>query len=87
MRLIDADELRENMINVWMVGTDKDVDYVMDEVLHEIDIAPTVMVRCKECKYFEKAECIDGFLICPASGMEIHENDYCSYGERRSQDD
>ena len=23
-----------------------------------------------------------GFLICPASGMEITESDYCSYGER-----
>jgi hypothetical protein len=24
-----------------------------------------------------------GFLICPASGMEIMADDFCSYGERR----
>lgn len=28
-----------------------------------------------------------GFMICPASGMEVAENDYCSYGERREEAD
>ncbi len=75
MRLIDADELIKDRVE-------------NDPVRIAAECAPTVdVVRCRDCKYFEKAECIDGFLICPASGMEIHENDYCSYGERRSQDD
>lgn len=43
-----------------------------------------VMVQCKKCLYWEKAKFNkNGFLICPASGMEITENDFCSYGERR----
>lgn len=29
------------------------------------------------------AEVIDGFLIYPASGMEICDDDFCSYGERK----
>jgi hypothetical protein len=24
-----------------------------------------------------------GFLICPASGMEITDDDYCSYGAKK----
>ena len=49
-----------------------------------IDIVDTeTVVRCKDCKYFQTAKVNSkGFLICPASGMEITETDYCSYGER-----
>ena len=54
-----------------------------------LDNAPTVdaveVVRCKDCSYWDKATVNkNGFLICPASGMEITEGDFCSYGERRT---
>ena len=43
------------------------------------DVAP--VVRCKDCRYRRNAKVNEnGFLICPASGMEITETDYCSYG-------
>ena len=46
------------------------------------DVAP--VVRCKECWYYQNAKVNKkGFLICPASGMEITADDYCSYGERK----
>lgn len=56
-----------------------------------IENAPTAdvaeVVRCSECEYGKKATINDkGFKICPASGMEITDNDYCSYGERRTDD-
>lgn len=36
---------------------------------------------CKDCRYYQDAKVNEkGFLICPASGMEITEMDYCSYG-------
>lgn len=36
--------------------------------------------KCCECKAKEKAVVNDkGFLICPVSGMEITDNDFCSY--------
>ena len=36
---------------------------------------------CKDCRYYQDAKTNSkGFLICPASGMEITEMDYCSYG-------
>ena len=44
------------------------------------------LVRCKDCTYWFNAEENEkGFVICPASGMEITEDDYCSYAERRSE--
>ncbi len=58
----------------------------------EADWAPTIVttdcgvrevVLCKDCVEYSRAKVNEnGFLICPASGMEITEYDYCSYGER-----
>lgn len=43
------------------------------------------VVRCKDCVYFVEAKVNSkGFRICPASGMEITDTDFCSYGERRA---
>ena len=41
------------------------------------------VTRCKSCRYARYAKVNSkGFLICPASGMEITPDDYCSYAER-----
>lgn len=84
MRLIDADALKERAIRV---STAKDHCYMKAVGTHEIDKAPTIdameVVRCKDCKYWDKATIRKGFLICPASGMEIMADDYCSYGKRK----
>lgn len=46
------------------------------------------VVRCKDCQYYQDAKINKkGFLICPASGMEISETDYCSYGARMDKED
>lgn len=38
--------------------------------------------RCKDCAYKQKAAVNGkGFSICPASGMEITGDDFCSYFE------
>lgn len=38
--------------------------------------------RCKDCAYKGKAKVNEkGFLVCPASGMEITDEDFCSYFE------
>lgn len=43
-----------------------------------------IVVLCKDCKYKSKSSVNDkGFLICSVSGMEITDNDFCSYSERK----
>lgn len=77
MRLIDADAFLERMSR-----TDRFFSVVFD-----INDAPTVdavpVVRCRDCEYAKNAKVNKkGFRICPASHMEIVDDDYCSYGER-----
>ena len=54
--------------------------------------APTLnavpVVRCKDCVYWKEAKTNSkGFLICPASRMKIMSTDFCSYGERRADNE
>lgn len=87
MRLIDAD-----LAKVMFMQRARLVHYGFADRLcvpyDAVDEVPTVgdavlVVRCKDCVYWREAVTNDkGFLICPASGMEITESDFCSYGER-----
>lgn len=76
-RLIDAD-----VADKWMQQNNSFIDSAILKAIPAIDAVP--VVRCKDCTYFSNAKInTKGFLICPASGMEITEDDYCSYGERK----
>ena len=56
------------------------------DALPAADVAE--VVRCKDCQYYQDAKINKkGFLICPSSGMEITETDYCSYGVRMEVED
>ena len=45
------------------------------------------VVFCKDCIYQKDAKVnCKGFIICPVSNMEITDDDYCSYGERRESE-
>ena len=91
MRLIDADQAS----SIENLDQYSDLAAVLGDVQTVRDIladAPTIdavpVVRCQECRYYPTAKVNEkGFLICPASGMEITETDYCSYGERMDKED
>lgn len=63
-------------------GTDEYIN-----IVHRFNIRSAPQIgRCGECKIKEKAAVNDkGFLICPVSGMEITDNDFCSYFEPREE--
>lgn len=65
------------------MGTDS--YFQIKSILFGLKAADVVEVTfCKDCRYYQGAKINGkGFLICPASGMEITETDYCSYGERK----
>lgn len=74
MRLIDADTAAAFAENCGATFVAKK--------LRDSKSFPDVVTRCKDCKYMAGALPNDkGFLICPASGMEIIPDDFCSYGE------
>ena len=67
---------------------ENDFSQQMDVILAIVDAQPTADVVevtfCKDCRYCQDAKVNEkGFLICPASGMEITETDFCSYGQRK----
>lgn len=41
------------------------------------------VVRCKDCRYRKGKVNRKGFEVCDATGMDITDDDFCSYGERR----
>ena len=60
-------------------GINTAVDVIAN--LPNADVVP--VVRCKDCIYRRRAKINEkGFLICPASGMEIKDDDFCSYGAK-----
>lgn len=70
---------RQNALNVKRI-------LEVDDSIHNVSTVCDMkeVVRCKDCFYHADAKANEkGFLICPASGMEITDYDYCSYGERK----
>ena len=83
---IDRGLLRRAMRGVW-ADPDCPKD-IADYIMHIVDLLPaekvTKVVRCEDCILWDKRTTNkNGFDICPASSMEIHDRDYCSYGERK----
>ena len=53
--------------------------------------APTAdvveVVRCKDCKHCVEDIICEGVVYCNEHHKGMRENDYCSYGERRKDDE
>ena len=60
-------------------------DYI--ERLPAADVAP--VVRCKGCKYGDYESKPDGAMVClrTKDGFGRKETDFCSYGERKDNDE
>lgn len=79
MRPIDADALKKRLL---------EKGFYPAIVKRAIEDAPVVdaVVRCKDCIYEKDAKWNrNGFRICPATHMEIVDDDFCSYGERKEK--
>lgn len=69
------------------------MQHTLDEYHKVADVAPVAhgleyFIRCKDCKYAAKAQWNKkGYRICQASHMEITDDDFCSYAERKEPND
>lgn len=95
MKLIDADELKEEL-DAWavdLVGKHRFPMYIRDDALCVIDAMPTVdavpVVRCEDCKQCDSEyqnslkEKLDLYGLCKSTETMVYSDDYCSYGERK----
>lgn len=84
MRLIDADALID-FIDMGHLRNPIETCFSERDVVDMLESRPTVdaveVVRCCECKHRKEKTCFH-----PCSGMwvgvELKDNDFCSYGER-----
>ena len=76
MRLIDADDFIERLHNAPMI---------QEAIRKAMDCMPTIdavrIIRCKDCISFRTDE--GGITYCASMGVEMHPEDFCSYGERK----
>ena len=78
MRLIDADALIAQAEED-MFACEAEQFAAMVSWIPTIDAVP--VARCKDCKHYDEGCCVRGDywpIMCP--------DDFCSYGERRSDD-
>lgn len=86
-RLIDPNALESKMCGLCdEFGTDH---LFVDAIVYEIGNAPIVdaveVVRCKDCKHFDPEKALrPGGIWCGYWGTDPDPDDFCSYGERRT---
>ena len=83
-RLIDANAMRDD----WLENGENEYVYDTNAILDSIDSQPTVdaveVVRCKDCiMHGQKGEY--GDLTCHILQVPMRDDDFCNYGERRSE--
>ena len=78
-KLIDADKLKQHY--AWWDNEDKKI---FDTI---VDLQPEAVVRCNDCIYKNGKINSKGFEVCDATGMDITDNDFCSWGARMEEDE
>lgn len=73
MRLIDADKFKAYMQDKFMFFDPVDID-----AQPTVDAEP--VVHCKDCKWWGGGFCVN------LKGFGAEEDDYCSWGERRTDE-
>lgn len=85
MRLIDAKAGKKRFNAIAQPAEYKGVIHMVVPI-REIDKLPTIdavpVVRCKDCKWRHTKACIYEFI----KAVPREDNDFCSDGERRSDD-
>lgn len=91
MKYINADKLIEYFRDTVINETDDAIATIRDYLaMSSADVIE--VVRCRDCKYGKKREKYDGILpwcdmFCVAHRGFMRGNDFCYYGERKTNDE
>ena len=89
-RLIDADVFKENMDYVCTMGgwlepiSSAITEYVKKHIDAQTTVDAVEVVRCCDCEHMYDGLKDDGYLICHKFNYFINADDFCSYGERKT---
>lgn len=100
-RYIDADAFIQWLKNVWdlesewtnEITTITALKQTITDIKNTSIVDVVEVVRCKDCKYYKKnISCVGGLYngcsewLNEGNEIEVREDDYCSYGERREDE-
>ena len=98
MRLIDADELRKDVLELPDCPNGYSDTFDKSLIIALVDEAPTVdavpVIRCKDCKWWSpnRETCIEWADYCFREGrncilthFSCRESDYCSWAKRKEE--
>lgn len=77
-RLINADEAFRVLSDYYHHRTETQADALREA----LELVPEAVVRCGECRWYYYR---DDAIVCANRGEVMQTDDYCSYGERRSE--
>lgn len=82
---IDLNELEKGMYENPSDDYEQGWNNALEGVMLAIEPNPDVVevVRCSNCVYRTGYINQNGFEICPISNMDITDDDFCSFGERK----
>ena len=85
MRLIDANRLKQNVLDWEDCYNGFSDTYDKARIIDEIDAQPTIdaepIVRCKDCKHFDGS-----YPMCCRFEETFEPDGYCSFGEKIDED-
>ena len=81
MRLIDADEAYIVLTDYYHHGTEVQHKALKEAIGRVPSVDAVEVVRCKDCVYFW-----DGVCTAHTDAICTDENEFCSWGERREDD-
>ena len=88
-RYIDAEYVKAVMINDRLMQGNAEFNLYAQQVEIQVKAMPSIdIVRCKECKHWHSGNCWGiPFSGDDASYIETESDDFCSYGERKTNAD
>ena len=84
MRLIDADALKEDIMQSCLFAKEWDYALVEQAIDAQFTIDAVPVVRCKDCKYWQQATPNSG-NCCMGFAPTAYADDFCSFGERSEE--
>ena len=83
-KYIEIDETY-NVLTDYYHHTTEAQHKALRDALNRVPVADVVkVVRCKDCRYFNKTFPL--LHMCNLSCMKMEIDDYCSYGERKDEE-